>query len=115
MLTLLSVTSNVSGITNHQTFMYGCIRVGSNPLNIFVPKDRFYSVTSKVFHNFFEFFGTFFPKKPLTADIISFFRDNSLKIKFYNVGFQNPNFPAALCFPHILFVLHNHLACIGFT
>ena len=43
-------------ISNHQTFVVGYIRVGSDPSNIFVPKDRLYSVTVKIFHGFIEFF-----------------------------------------------------------
>ena len=37
--------------------MVGFIRVGSDRLNISVPKDWLYSVMLKIFHGLFEFFG----------------------------------------------------------
>ena len=71
---------------NHQIFTVGYIRVGSDRLNIFVPKDRLYSVTVKIFHGFLKFFGfrqTFWTEKAVNGQ---HFRVLSVKIHHKNLN-----------------------------
>ena len=65
--------------------MVGYIRVGSDRLNIFVPKDRLFSVMVKTFHGFLKFFGfwqTFWTEKAVNG---KHFRVLSLKIRHKNL------------------------------